>query len=57
MPNSNNRIAYEFNEAGYKIMNPSKSIRALHVHSSNIKNYTKEDTIPCPYLNVEATSI
>jgi hypothetical protein len=40
-----NRIAHEIKSAGYKVSNPSKTIKATHLHISNIRNYsyTKKD--------------
>lgn len=37
-----NRIAYEILQAGYKVVNPSMSIKAIHYHMSEIRNYGKE---------------
>lgn len=47
-----NRIAWEFKEAGYEVTNPSKHIRAWHNHSSQIRNYDEvnRDCVPLPYL-------
>lgn len=36
-----NRIAYELNEAGYFVMNPSSQIKIYHVHQSNYRTYKK----------------
>lgn len=38
--------------AGYKASNPAKSIRAIHLHSSGVRRYSKrrEDAVPKPYL-------
>lgn len=44
-----NAIAYYLEQAGYKILNPSKDIITVHFHSSNIRNYTAKDRIPPPY--------
>lgn len=48
-----NRIAWEFNKSGYKVSNPSKSIKTYHVHNSNIRNYSNRDVVPEPYMIVE----
>lgn len=50
-----NKIAYEFNQAGYKVTNPSKSIKTYHVHNSEIRNYdvNENNIIPAKYLFVE----
>jgi hypothetical protein len=34
-----NKIAYEIKNAGYKILNPSLSIFAYHLHNSGVRNY------------------
>lgn len=47
---SDNRIAYEFEQAGYKVTNPCLSIKTHHVHQSNIRNYGP--TVPGPYIQV-----
>jgi hypothetical protein len=52
-----NRIAYEFKNAGYKISNPSLSIKTYHVHNSGIRNYTHHDSVPEPYLLVELSKL
>lgn len=48
-PGCDNRIAQLILEAGYQVSNPSKTIRFLHLHESNIRNYTTAETIPGPY--------
>jgi len=52
-----NRIAHEFLQAGYNVINPSKSIKSYHVHNSNIRNYTMEQVIPPPYHTLGPTSL
>jgi SAM-dependent methyltransferase len=41
-----NRIAFEFKTAGYKVSNPCKSIKAYHFHNSGIRDYP--DTVKRP---------
>lgn len=53
LPGSDAKIAHEFTVAGYKVLNPGKSINSMHYHDSNIKNYTEADRVLGPYLNVE----
>lgn len=54
-----NRIAFEIDKAGYILSNPSKSIKIVHVHSSNIRNYfldnknKHKNLVPPPYKTVE----
>ncbi len=52
-----NRIAYEFQQAGYKVLNPAKSIKTYHVHNSMIRNYTMADVVPPPYFTLMPTSL
>lgn len=51
-PGCDNRIAYEIQKAGYKIINLCKTITIIHVHCSQIKSYYKggPDTVSPPYL-------
>lgn len=44
-----NKIAYEINGAGYKILNPSKTIHAIHLHESNHRTYTGADRLHPPF--------
>ncbi len=57
MRGCDNRIAAEFGIAGYKVSNPSKSIRSYHVHNSGIRNYTMADVVPKPYLTIPTSSL
>jgi hypothetical protein len=55
MPGCDNRLAYEAQAAGYQVSNPSKTIQTIHVHKSNIRNYTPgalADTVPPPYHTI-----
>ena len=42
IPGCDNRIAYELEKAGYKVINPSYSIRSFHLHLTNYRNYNDE---------------
>lgn len=48
-----NRIAFLFEQAGYKVTNPCKSIINYHLHLSGVRNYIEKgkvvDRIPGPY--------
>jgi hypothetical protein len=50
-----NRIAHEIKQAGYLITNPSKTIKAWHLHNSGIRNYdaVKRDVVPPPYHRIK----
>lgn len=39
-----NRIAHELKQAGYKLLNPSLSIKCYHLHNTGIRNY-KDGTV------------
>lgn len=52
LPGCDNRVAHEFKENGYEVLNPALSIRAIHLHLSNKRNYTSKDTVSKPYLYV-----
>lgn len=54
-PGCDNRIAFEFNKAGYTLSNPSKSIQAIHLHTVNLRSYTQNDRIIGDYLHIEPT--
>jgi len=56
-----NRLSFLLNESGYNVTNPSKTIRCIHRHNSNIRNYTRDYYDPnyCrvsePYLFIDST--
>lgn len=41
-PGVDNSIAYKFQEVGYKVINPSRSIKTRHLHLVKIYNYRDE---------------
>lgn len=49
-----NRLAYEIQQSGYNVINPSKSIKTFHFHTSNVRNYIVngevKERVPPPYL-------
>jgi hypothetical protein len=49
MPGCDNRLAYEAERVGLALSNPSRSVRARHLHLSGVRNYTSGDRIPGPY--------
>lgn len=53
-PGSDGRIAYEFQSAGYKVYNPSKSIKAYRLNISS--PYSEADRIHGQYLYIDPTS-
>lgn len=55
-----NRFAYELEQGGYNVLNPSKTITTFHFHDSEIRNYlgnngTPTERIPPPYKLIEPT--
>ena len=51
-PGCDNKIAYLFNILAYKIINYPELIKTIHVHSTEIRNYSRNDVIKSPYLFV-----
>ena len=63
IPGCDNRLAWEAEQAGLVVSNPSRSIRAYHLHSSGIRRYTREQRlrgrrrrVPPDYLDAVAAS-
>lgn len=56
-PNSSGRIAYEFGQAGYAVLNPSRSIKTYHYHDCGIRTYSADDIIPGPVLVIPPCSL
>jgi hypothetical protein len=52
-----NRIAYEFDKSGYKVSNPSRSIKTHHVHNSQIRTYSWTNVVPAPYKTVPTSTL
>lgn len=48
-PGCDNKILYLLNMKNYNIINPSLTIKTIHVHQSGIRNYTPADILPPPY--------
>lgn len=56
-----NSIAYQLEQAGYNVLNPSKTIKTYHLHLTNIRNYTNIvghaiERIPPPYKLLHPTA-
>jgi hypothetical protein len=54
-PGCDNRIAYEAERAGLLVSNPSRTIRACHLHTSEIRRYTPQDRVEGPTRMVPAS--
>lgn len=54
-----NRLLFEIMSVGYTIKNPSLSIRTIHVHEFDNRNYkrTDENTVKPPYLTIKPSLI
>lgn len=50
VPGCDNRFAAEADRAGLIVSNPSRTVRAHHLHMSGIRRYQKSDQVPGPYL-------
>jgi hypothetical protein len=57
LPGCDNKIAYDANHQGYRVVNTAKDIITYHLHNTNERNYTQEDRLAPPYLPVFITSI
>ncbi len=57
IPGCDNRLAYELNIAGFKVYNPSKSIRSYHLHNVSERTYllNLDVKIDPPYLLLPPT--
>jgi hypothetical protein len=46
-----NKLAYELSQAGFEVLNPSRTIQTFHLHDVNIRTYIGENIyrIPPPY--------
>ena len=56
-PGCDNRIAYEIFRGGYRITNPSLTIKAIHKHKEKERNYTIPNRVSGPYKWVHQTTI
>lgn len=58
-----NKIAYLLTQAGYKVLNPSLTIKTFHLHNSGVRNYlTKTESgdiyrLPKPRMRVPITAL
>ncbi len=50
IPGCENRLAFEFFAARYRVLNPSRLVRAHHEHRSQTRSYREAQRIPGPYL-------
>ncbi len=57
VPGCDNRIAYLLSQAGFKVINPSRTIKIIHKHKSTIRNYNRKQTVKPPYLTLQPTNL
>ena len=50
-----NRLAWEAEQVGLRLSNPSRSIRAYHLHRSQVRRYAPNVWLPGPTRSVPAT--
>jgi hypothetical protein len=43
IPGCDNRFAFELKNKGFRLLNPSLSIQAIHLHNTNLRNYNKSN--------------
>ena len=56
IPGCDNSFAHITHSAGYKISNPSLTIKTHHLHKSNYRTYSREK-VPGPYIGIEPHNI
>jgi hypothetical protein len=52
LPGCDNRLAWEAERAGFVLSNPSRSIRAYHLHASGVRRYTEYQRLHGSTLSV-----
>lgn len=55
IPGCDNRFAYELEQVGVRVTNPCGKIKAIHLHESGVRNYTKvtnQQRVSPPYKMV-----
>ena len=52
-PGCDNRISQVLHELGYDVRNPSQQIIIKHLHQTNYRTYTQNDTVLGPYLLIK----
>jgi len=49
VPGCDNRLAFEMQKAGYKLLNPYSIIKVYHYHRSKIRRYSDDNRVQQPY--------
>lgn len=55
-PGCDNVIAQCFHKCGYNVINPSRTIKAYHLHQSNVRNYNSNVRLQPPYKLIQPTA-
>lgn len=56
-PGCDNKITYIMTTHGYTCINEPWNVKTYHYHMTQIRNYTRNDVLPPPYLFVEPVAI
>src|SRR6201988_4751937 len=57
VPACDNRLAWEAHRAGLQVINPARSVRACHLHLSQVRRYSEGDRLTGPVKSVPAVSL
>lgn len=49
IPGCDNKIAFELRNSGYSVLNPSKTIHAIHLHNTDYRTYKPSDRLYEPF--------
>ncbi len=52
-PGCDNALVHRFYAAGYMIYNEPYNVKTYHYHTTQIRNYTRADLVPTPYIRVQ----
>jgi len=56
-PACDNRLAWEAEHAGLRVINPARSIRACHLHVTEVRRYSERERLPGPVKGVPAIAL
>jgi hypothetical protein len=57
VPGCDNRLAWEASNAGLTLTNPSRTVRACHLHRSGVRRYTERQRLAGPTLALPASRL
>ena len=55
-PGCDNVLAERFSRNGWLVVNPSRTIKTYHLHTSNVRNYTSNQRLMPPYKLIQPTT-